>query len=103
MVAHLPSLMKVSRAHVELIFLRAASLSGASVAFWKLAMQNGVRTLTTAAFASFRASCCAVPPVTQPPHEKPTIASATAPPAAPQSTHAIAELADFGGECTNSA
>src|ERR1700674_5334524 len=63
-VAHLPSLTKVSLCHVELIFLRAVSLSGASAAFWKFAMQNGVSTLTTAAFASLRANCCAVLAVT---------------------------------------
>jgi hypothetical protein len=50
----------------------------------KLATQEGVSATTTAEVVRSAAIRSAVPPVVQPPHEKPTIMVATAPQTTPQ-------------------
>src|SRR6266576_3183229 len=71
------------RSH-ELALANSAILAGASLCVRYWAAQIGASATTTASCAAVAASLRAVPPVTQPPHVKPMIMQAMAPPTAPQ-------------------
>src|ERR1700750_831583 len=64
-------------------FIRASVFTMASGWVRKRSTQIGVRAATTASREATTAFLVAVPPVTQPPQEKPTTASAIAPTTAP--------------------
>src|SRR4051794_35076771 len=83
MVAHPPLATNVPCCHV-LTFFSSTRFVAASACWRNLSTQIGVSAATTARSARCFACASAVAPVTQPPHENPTIASATAPPTAPQ-------------------
>src|SRR5690348_3908631 len=68
----------------ESTFLSAARFAATSAAPWNRSTQTGARAATTAALVRCVASASAAPPVTHPPHEKPTTAKAIAPATAPQ-------------------
>src|SRR5580700_3281139 len=67
----------------ELTLLSSARFAVASALRWNLSTQTGESADTRAVLTLFCTCSLAVPPVTQPPHEKPTIMVATAPAAAP--------------------
>src|SRR3970282_2102171 len=66
----------------ESFFLNSLSFWSLSESVLNFATQNGVRRSATALAAISSAIALAVPPVIQPPHLNPTIASRIAPPAA---------------------
>src|SRR5690348_17340326 len=74
--------MALPRSH-ELVLASAAILAKASSWERNRSAQIGANAVTTASCAAIAVSLRAVPPVTQPPQLKPTIAQATAPPMKP--------------------
>ena len=68
----------------ELAFFNSSSFAGASAARRKFSRQMGARAPATAVAAFSFACNSAEERLTQPPHEKPTIARAAAPATAPQ-------------------
>src|SRR5229473_4226291 len=81
------------RSH-ELALASSAILADASLCVRYWAAQIGASATTTASCAAVAASLRAVPPVTQPPHVKPMIMQAMAPPTAPHIRGLV-----FAGNC----
>src|SRR5204862_7384969 len=86
-----PFSTKLPCSQLEEIFFRALRFAVASPFCWNLSTQIGVRIATTAESARWSASLLPVLVVIQPPQVNPTIARATAPPAAPQRAGFVSE------------